>query len=60
MKDYKLKSRFVKVRCDKCKNEQMVFSKAAMQVKCLVCGEVLAEATGGSAKIKGQILEVLS
>lgn len=53
-------SRFVKVRCIKCKNEQIIFGKSASKVKCLVCGEVLAESTGGKAKIKGQVLEVLS
>ncbi len=36
-------SKFVKVKCEKCKNEQMVFVKAASKVKCLVCGEILAE-----------------
>ena len=53
-------SRFVKVRCTKCKNEQIIFGKAATKVKCLVCGEVLAESTGGKAVIKGEVLEVLS
>ena len=53
-------SRFVKVRCPKCKNEQIIFGKAAQKVKCLVCGEVLAESAGGKANIKGQVLEVLS
>lgn len=55
-----LKSKFVKVRCEKCKNEQIIFNKSATSVKCLVCGEILAETTGGSAKIKGHILEILS
>jgi small subunit ribosomal protein S27e len=54
------KSRFVKVRCTKCKNEQIIFNKASTLVKCLVCGEVLAEPSGGVAKIKGQLLEFLS
>jgi len=54
------KSRFVKVRCQKCKNEQIIFGKPASKVYCLVCKELLAEPTGGKAKIKGRILEVLS
>ena len=60
MKNFDLKSRFIKVRCEKCKNEQIIFSKAATEVKCLVCNEVLAEPTGGAVKVKGHILEVLS
>ena len=60
MKKFDLKSKFVKVRCEKCKNEQIIFNKAGTKVKCLVCGEILAEASGGVAKIKGNVLEVLS
>ncbi|MBN2423123.1 30S ribosomal protein S27e [Candidatus Woesearchaeota archaeon] len=52
-------SKFIKVRCPKCKNEQIVFGKAASVIKCLVCGRVLAEPTGGKIKVKARILEVL-
>jgi small subunit ribosomal protein S27e len=52
-------SKFLKVKCKKCKNEQVVFNKAAMQVKCLVCAAILAEPMGGKAEIKTSIVEVL-
>lgn len=52
-------SKFIKVKCTKCNNEQIVFSKASTQVKCLVCGEPLVKSTGGTAKILGEQLEVL-
>ena len=52
-------SKFVKVRCPKCKNEQTMFGKASTTVKCLVCEKVLAEPEGGKAKIKARVLEVL-
>lgn len=52
-------SKFVKLRCPKCKNEQIMFGKTASIVKCLVCGKVLAEPLGGKARIKARILEVL-
>jgi len=52
-------SKFVKIRCPKCKNEQIMFGKANKEVKCLVCGKVLAEPTGGKSKIKARILEEL-
>lgn len=48
--------KFVKVKCEKCKNEQIIFDKSASRVKCLVCGELLAESTGGKARIKGKVL----
>ncbi len=51
---------FVKVRCGKCKNEQVIFGKAASAVKCHVCEEVLAKSTGGKANITARVLETLS
>ena len=53
------KSKFIKVRCNKCKNEQIIFGKASTRVNCLVCGEELLEPTGGKSKIKARVLEVL-
>jgi len=53
------KSKFIKIRCPKCKNEQIMFGKASTQVKCLVCNKILAEPTGGKSKVKARVLEVL-
>lgn len=52
-------SKFVKIRCPKCKNEQIIFGKVASVVSCLVCSKALAEPTGGKSKIKSRVLEVL-
>jgi small subunit ribosomal protein S27e len=52
-------SRFIKVRCSKCKNEQIIFGKSSSSTECLVCGTVLSEPTGGKSKISARILEVL-
>ena len=52
------KSKFLRVRCNNCGNEQIVFSHASIPVRCLVCGNVLAEPTGGMSKIRGKILKV--
>ena len=52
-------SKFIKIRCPKCKNEQIIFGKSSSEVKCLVCGKSLAEATGGKTRVKARILEVL-
>jgi len=53
------KSRFIKLRCSKCKNEQIIYGKSATEIKCLVCNQSLATPTGGKSKIKSRILEVL-
>lgn len=52
-------SKFIKVRCSKCKNEQVIFGKSSSVVTCLVCGEIMSEPTGGKSKISARILEIL-
>jgi len=52
-------SKFIKLRCAKCKNEQIVFGKVSSPVKCLVCDKILAETSGGKTGAKTRILEVL-
>ncbi len=52
------RSRFVRVKCQKCGNEQVVFGSAVNIVKCSVCGTELAEPSGGKALIKGEIVSV--
>lgn len=53
------KSKFIKVRCPKCKNEQIIFGNASDVVKCLVCDKELAFPTGGKSRISARVLEVL-
>ena len=36
-------SRFLRVRCAKCNNEQTIFNKPATTVKCLVCNDTLVK-----------------
>ena len=57
--DMKTESRFIRIRCMKCRNEQIVFGKPATNVKCLVCERILVQSTGGKGIIKASILEVL-
>lgn len=52
-------SKFIRVRCQKCKKEQIIFGKIATKVVCGGCSEVMAEPTGGKATIHARILEVL-
>lgn len=54
------KYRFIKVRCQSCKNEQTIFEGATTNVKCLICDAVLAEPKGGKAEIKARVVEVLN
>ena len=54
------KSRFLRVKCLNCGNQQIIFGCAATDVNCLVCGKILLQSTGGKARILTKILEVLS
>jgi len=47
---------FIKVKCEKCKNEQVIFSKASCTVNCLVCGDALAQKTGGKVRISAKVV----
>lgn len=58
MKFEQAKSKFIKVKCAECKNEQIVFGNASSNVSCLVCGKEILEATGGRANVKAKIVEI--
>ncbi len=50
---------FLRTKCEKCKNEQIVFERPAQDVKCLVCEEILVESTGGEGEVKVEVAERL-
>ncbi len=52
-------AKFVKVKCSKCKNTQVIFGRASTKVKCLECGGILAIPSSGNAKVRARIEEVL-
>jgi small subunit ribosomal protein S27e len=53
------RTKFYRVKCPDCENEQLVFERASTQVDCVVCGRVLAVSTGGKAELKADILAVV-
>lgn len=52
-------TKFVKVKCKDCENEQIVFSKAATRVSCNVCNAALVEPRGGHANLLGEVVAEL-
>jgi small subunit ribosomal protein S27e len=52
------KSGFIRVKCLKCGNEQVLFNSAVNKVTCNVCGTELAEPRGGKAKIRGEVVAI--
>ena len=55
----KHRSRFLRVKCPDCGNEQIVFSHATTTVHCSICSATLAEPSGGRATIKGEVVATL-
>jgi small subunit ribosomal protein S27e len=53
------RSRFLKVKCPDCENEQTVFEKASTVVTCVVCGKELATPAGGKVILKAEIIAEL-
>ncbi len=53
------RSRFYRVKCPDCENEQIIFEKSSTVVDCVICGHVLSEPTGGKSRIKSEILATL-
>jgi len=52
-------SKFLRVRCARCRNIQIVFGKASTRVKCMGCNILMAKTSGGKAKIKAHVKEIL-
>jgi small subunit ribosomal protein S27e len=55
----KPESNFVRVKCAKCGNEQVIFDRPSLAPHCSVCNEVLAEPTGGKARLKAEVVQML-
>jgi len=53
------RSRFLRVKCLDCENDQVIFGCASTIVRCTVCGRILAEPRGGKAQIRTRIMNVL-
>ncbi|MEM4182090.1 MAG: 30S ribosomal protein S27e [Candidatus Pacearchaeota archaeon] len=55
----KSKAKFIKIKCSKCGNEQVVFGKASTKVKCNNCGKIIVKPSGGNAKIRAKVEKVI-
>ncbi|MBH32817.1 MAG: 30S ribosomal protein S27e [Euryarchaeota archaeon] len=47
---------FLRVNCNDCGNEAVVFSRASSVISCPVCGSTLAVPKGGKADLVGSSL----
>ncbi|RMF31540.1 MAG: 30S ribosomal protein S27e [Candidatus Nitrosothermus koennekii] len=52
-------SQFLLVKCSKCGEETIIYSHTTTNRNCKSCNELLAESTGGKARIYGEIVKRL-
>ena len=45
------RSKFLRIECNACGNEQVVFSNPSTTVRCIACNTVLVKPAGGKASI---------
>lgn len=55
----KPRTKFLKVKCPGCGNEQTIFSAPASDVKCIVCNNLLAKSTASKAELKAKVVKEL-
>ena len=52
-------SKFQKIKCSECEEEQIVYSHTTTVIKCNSCGNPIAQPTGSKAKLFGKISETI-
>jgi len=52
-------SKFQKIKCSECQEEQIVYSHTTTVIKCNSCGNPIAEPTGSKAKLNGKVSETI-
>lgn len=55
----KNKGKFIRVKCSKCKSSQVIFGRASTKVRCLECNTILAIPSGGKAKVRARVEEII-
>ena len=53
------KSRFVNIICSSCDSTSVIFTMTKSAINCKFCGDVLAEPTGGQARIFGRLQDIV-
>lgn len=56
----KSKTKFIRVKCQSCGNEQAIFESASTTPKCQACNTILAETTGTKIRLKAEKIKDLN
>ena len=52
-------SKFQKIKCSECEEEQVIYSHTTTVIKCNSCGNPIAQPTGSKAILFGKISETI-
>ena len=52
-------SAYLNIECSKCQEKNIIYSHTTSNIYCKSCNELLAERSGGKAKINGNLLNTL-
>jgi small subunit ribosomal protein S27e len=52
-------SAFLNIQCSKCGENNIIYSHTTSNIYCKSCHELLAERSGGKAKINGNLISAL-
>jgi small subunit ribosomal protein S27e len=52
-------SAFLNIQCSKCGENNIIYTHTTSNISCKSCNELLAERSGGKAKINGNIIGTL-
>jgi small subunit ribosomal protein S27e len=52
-------SAFLNIQCSKCEETNIIYSHTTSNIFCKSCNELLAERSGGKAKINGNLISAL-
>lgn len=50
---------FLRIQCDECGNQQIIFSRSSTETNCMVCSETIAKPTGGKPELNAEVTETL-
>ena len=48
-------SKFQKIKCKECDEENIIYSHATTEVTCKACGNIIAKPTGAVASLHGKV-----
>jgi len=51
------KTKFIRVKCSGCGNEQTIFNAASSDVKCNACNQLLAKSKASRVELKAKVVK---